>query len=640
MNLKENNCELSLYCGGKGRGIENLKEDLERVSNGKKITNTLNERDYITYFLRNETEEDFNQIRYFFIEKRDLIFKHPSLDECIYLKFTNKLLVDYPIEFNNIANNISENLDIKGIELLPHQQKIYELIANNNINNGYALFMEMGTGKTFVAIAVIIKHLKEKLKFNKNTTFKTLVVGPKDALTSWKIQLKKLFKENKVVVDNVTYPINIIEVSGTPDIRRTKLSEKYTGLNIYLLSCDSCNKTFSGNKKYIDIIKTFDMCICDESQFMKNPYSQRAEIMHIIGDILESKPKLILTGTPICNNPMDLWSQLRFLNLSNVENDFESFKNKHLYTLYGGKIYRNIYEFIKGVSNNTYFMDKESVMKDMEESEEQEIDIEFSEEELTEYKKIQNSWKDEDIVIPIKDDIKIKNIISKKLDDIEQKIEDFKEDNYIKLKIKNILTQYIRLQQFTGGYLKSINSDKYELVASAKLNSLIKVINNILAKGDEEKVVIFVQYRHELNNICNELMKRNIEFETFTSDKSIEEREIAVNNFQDKRENRIFISQLKCGCRGITLTSSRNMIYYSMNFSYNDYAQSKARIFRIGQKKKCRYYYLIYKDTIDSYIHQSVKYKGDMAKILSQQWKVILDVEDKEIKNIYESKLQ
>lgn len=621
-------CKFYLSKGGQGIGVKRLKADMDRLNYNRKVDIIKRGREFILYELEYNTETDKKQVKEIFLDKKSIMYKCDELDEKTYIKFKDEVIKPYAIELNKsfIKNH---SLELNNQKLLKHQQHIYNLVCENE-KKSFALFMEMGTGKTFVSIALLIKYYLDSKKGN----FKVLIVGPKDAITSWIIEVKKVFEviEDRLyaTVKNDKIPVNIFKVYGNVNKRREILNTSCDGINLYLISCDSIYNTITNGDNEKNIISEFDMCIADESQFMKTYNSKRSYAMHQIGDLLMGKPKLILSGTPISNEPMELWSQFRFLDSERVGNYFEWFKSQYMYSVYGNTIYKGLQSFISDLSDITYYMDKENVMKVMEKPEDINIMIDFSED-LEEYNKIKKSndnyfFKDKQeslIKIRLKQEIdkNIKESLIDKCGNDDNEI--FEKDKSINIRVKNVLAQYIKLQQFTGGFLRSERDNVYRSVSNLKMNKMEQVIDSIIKSGQNEKVVIFAQFRHELEHISDRLKEKDISHIVFRAEDDLNTREEKVDEFQNNNKYKIFLAQLKCGCRGITLTKARNMIYYSINFSYSDYSQSRARIFRIGQENKCRYFNLICKGTIDEYILNAVKYKEDMAKVLSEQWRVI-----------------
>ena len=79
---------------------------------------------------------------------------------------------------------------------------------------------------------------------------------------------------------------------------------------------------------------------------------------------------------------------------------------------------------------------------------------------------------------------------------------------------------------------------------------------------------------------------------------------------------------------GLTLTAANVAVFYSLDFSYANYEQSRARIHRIGQTEKCLYIHLIGKGTVDEKILHALKHKGDIANLMVDNWRQMLNGQD------------
>jgi SNF2 family DNA or RNA helicase len=94
-----------------------------------------------------------------------------------------------------------------------------------------------------------------------------------------------------------------------------------------------------------------------------------------------------------------------------------------------------------------------------------------------------------------------------------------------------------------------------------------------------------------------------------------------VDQFQEDPNTSTIIIQIQTGGLGITLTSAATAIFYSMNFSYADYEQAKARIHRIGQTRSVNYIHLIAEGTVDEDILYAVQHKKDVATLVVDKLK-------------------
>ena len=97
-----------------------------------------------------------------------------------------------------------------------------------------------------------------------------------------------------------------------------------------------------------------------------------------------------------------------------------------------------------------------------------------------------------------------------------------------------------------------------------------------------------------------------------------------MQKFQTDPEVKVFVGQLQTTGMGLTLTAASVAVFYSLDFSYANYEQSRARIHRIGQKDKCLYSHLVCKNTVDEKIMAALQKKGDIAKLMVDDWRTLL----------------
>ena len=94
----------------------------------------------------------------------------------------------------------------------------------------------------------------------------------------------------------------------------------------------------------------------------------------------------------------------------------------------------------------------------------------------------------------------------------------------------------------------------------------------------------------------------------------VKDRETPVYEFQNNPDIKIFIGNIQTASVGLTLTAASDCIFYSETYTWGDADQSRARIYRIGQKHPCRYYHLIAPCTIDELIYKNFIEKTDLIE--------------------------
>ena len=333
-----------------------------------------------------------------------------------------------------------------------------------------------------------------------------------------------------------------------------------------------------------------DLVICDESQRIKTHDAAQSKQLHRLGDM--AKYKLILSGTPVQNNAVDIFSQYRFLDPTVFGNNFYSFRNR--YCIMGGfnnrQIigYRSMDELIRKEYSIAYRVTKEDAL-DLPEQVFKTVQLEFEPKE-------------------------------KKLYD------QLKKDSFAELEgggqitATTVLTKLLRLQQLTGGFLVADEADKPKLVSEAKINALEDIIEDYVI-GEGKKLVIFARFRAELDIIEKLIQKKKLKYGMIYGDIPQDDRGDIVKDFQENPDTKIFLAQIDTAGLGITLTAASTCVYYSVNWNYAAYSQSLARIHRIGQRNNCTYIHLVVKGTVDEKVLKALEAKEELAKTVVDSWK-------------------
>lgn len=433
----------------------------------------------------------------------------------------------------------------------------------------------MGCGKTLNAIAV----LGAAYQLGKIST--CLIVAPTSVCSVW----PKEFGEY------AAFPYHVAVLLGTKEKRlealRSLETYPFKALKVAVINYESVWR-----EGIIEAIKNWkpDFIICDESQRIKEPRAKQSKAMHELGDL--ARYKMILSGTPIQNNAVDLFSQYRFLDSSVFGTNFYAFRNR--YAIMGGfdhrQIigYKNLDDIVKREHSIAYRVTKEEALDLPEQT--------F----LTRY--IELTGKDRDLYQKIKRD-------------------GFAElEHGGQITAPTILAKLLRLQQFTGGFIQADEKEKPQFVYSGKINALDDILEDyVISSG--KKLVVFCRFRPEIDLISDHLKKRGIRFCSIYGDIKIEDRGAIVEDFQKNPATKVFLAQIDTAGLGITLTAADTAVYYSENFNYAAYSQSLSRIHRIGQRNTCTYIHLVVEHSIDETILKALSKKEDLAKTVVDGWK-------------------
>jgi len=435
----------------------------------------------------------------------------------------------------------------------------------------FALLMEQGTGKTITCLCTL-GH-----RFLEGKVQRALVVAPKSALRVWRNQLVKHLRA-KVI------PLKIATLGGKIKVEEKKqiLKEWKSShhLQVVILNYDSARLMEKEIKKWKPHV-----IILDESQKIKNPESKRSRVFHRLGPI--ARYRNILTGIPIPESPLDFWSQYKFLQPKIFGKRYPKFRNRYARkTGFGGHKWKvksyKLKELARKAHRIAYRITKEEAL-DLPEWVDQELycDLEGKAERV--YQQMEY-----EAVVTILSDIPITAPI--------------------------VLTQQLRLQQITGGFLPDEEGEMM-FFGSSKLDLLKELLEDL----PQKKIVIFARFIAELDAIANVVRKSGRTVEIIKG-KTKNADDIRAD-FQDKKHPQVLVCQISTGGIAVDLYAAGYVIYYSMTFSYDDYHQSRARVHRIGQESKGTYIHLLAEGTVDEDVLQAVREKRSLADLVLEKYR-------------------
>ena len=330
-----------------------------------------------------------------------------------------------------------------------------------------------------------------------------------------------------------------------------------------------------------------DLIIADEGHKIKTHNISASKAMHRLG--ARARYRLLLTGTPVTNKAIDVFSQYKFLNPAIFGQSFYAFRNK--------------YFDMVGYGNHTPVLKKSM------------------ERELTEkiHSIAYRATKAECLDLPETTDIIRKVELEPQAMLLYRNLV---KDSYAELSegevtITNVLTKLLRLSQLTGGFLGSDDCSKAEQVSTAKLKVLEDIIDSALEEN--KKLVVIARFIPEINAICRMLDKKGVRYSLLTG--SVKDRDEQVAQFQNYPDVPVFVGQIATAGLGITLTAASTMVFYSLDYSMSNFEQTKARIHRAGQRMPCTYIYLTASGTVDEKVLKALKNKANLAKSLVDDYR-------------------
>lgn len=424
-------------------------------------------------------------------------------------------------------------------ELRPYQRAGYNWLRFlNEYKLGGCLADDMGLGKTVQTLTML---LAEK-EAGAGTS---LLIMPTSLIYNWEMEASKFTPELKI--------LNYTGTLRNKDITRF---EKYdlilTSYGITRLDVEQLQKFY------------FNYIILDESQVIKNPISNIAKAVRE----LKSRQKLVLTGTPIENTTLDLWSQMSFINpgilgsQTYFRNEFQNPIEKKADELRSKKLGMIIKPFILR-------RHKSQVATELPEKVE---NIQYSvmtPEQEKHYEEVKTYYRE-----------KIFKLIEE---------EGLGSSRFM------ILEGLTKLRQIAN-HPKMINQD-YE-GDSGKLEDVTHMLQN--AMGDGHKILIFSQFVKHLDLVKNYLKENNIDYAYL--DGSSMDRKEQVERFTKDSNLKIFLISIKAGGLGLNLTEADYVFILDPWWNPAVEAQAVDRAHRIGQKKKVFTYKFITRNTVEEKI--------------------------------------
>ncbi len=385
---------------------------------------------------------------------------------------------------------------------------------------------------------------------------KILVFCPASLKYSWEAEIKKWAPNETVVV-----------VDGFP-ANRKKLwrgNEKWVIANYELILRD-----------FHDIMAV-NWCsiVCDEATRISNSTTKTARLIKV----LNCKRKIALTGTPISNTPLDIYSIIDWI-APHYFGNFYQFKEKYCeieprFNRVTG--YKNLGELAAKVNRFLLRRTKEEVLKDFPPKVVEDIVFDLNDREKEFYKAIKS-----------------------------QILEELKGTEFNKITLGIIPVKMLRLKQATN-HPKLLGKEDLE---PTKLETLMEILRPIVASG--EKTIIFSQFA-EMAKILAYRLERDTPI--IYGEVPTEERQRIVEKFNTDPAAK-FLVMTEAGAYGLNLQGASYVIHYDLPWSVAKLQQREDRAHRIGQTKPVTVYNLIAKNTIDEYV----------AKVLHKKQKTSVEI--------------
>jgi len=491
-----------------------------------------------------------------FLKLLDVITPPNSFDNHIEISKGKGVFLDSYLEDNKIRyikgkKELKEVRDkIKDIEKLSFKEPVdlegtlreYQKVGYNwfrtldYLGLGGILGDEMGLGKTIQAITFILASKGGK----------TLIVAPTSLIYNWVSEFEKFAPRLKVAA-----------VNGVKDLRDEIIKN--------IENFDVLITTYNLLKRDIDSYKLleFNYCIIDEAQSIKNPNSQNA----IAVKEIVAKTRFALSGTPIENSVMDLWSIFDFIMPGYLYDEKMFSVRYHKKLKASPEILEDLNRLIKPFILRRR---KKDVLKELPDKIEKTLMVNLEEDQKKVYKTYANHAME---------------LIKKKVTNDEFKNSKIEILSYI-TKLRQIcLDPTVLLNDYSGG--------------SAKIEAVVEHLHKSIE--EQHRVLVFSQFTSVLKNIQKRLKSEGITFSYLDGSVPSEKRMNLVKAFNEG-DNSVFLISLKAGGTGLNLTSADVVIHFDPWWNPAVEEQATDRAHRIGQKNVVSVIKIIAKGTIEEKI--------------------------------------
>ena len=457
----------------------------------------------------------------------------------------------------DIAYDIPELPDLT----VPHNLKIqpypYQL---KGIARGFQLkrFMncdEPGLGKTLQSIATI----------NLADAFPCLVVCPSSLKINWLREWEKFTDKKAMIL--------------TDKVRDTWTFFFQTGMHqVFIVNYESLKKYFVQRIKkaegwtlrdveFRNSINLFKSVIIDESHRCKSASTQQAKFCK---GICTGKEWVIeLTGTPVVNRPKDLIPQLAILDRMNDFGGYKPFVDRYCS---GQREASNLRELNFNLWKYCMFRrEKSLVLTDLPDKIRQVNTCE-----ITNRKEYMDA--ERDLIMYL------------------QKYKDADDDKIAKAMRGEVMVRINILRQIS---------------ARGKVRDVIEFVKDFRENG--KKIILFCS----LHEVVDQLKRYFPTAVSVTGRDSQDEKQRAVDAFQNNPKADIIICSIKAAGVGLTLTASSNVAFVEFPWTYADCCQCEDRAHRIGQKDSVTCYYFLGRRTIDEKVYRIIQEKKNIANAVT-----------------------
>ncbi len=498
------------------------------------------------------------------------------------------------LDADNIPHfEIPEGLKADLRDYQHHGYNWMRFLIDNKI--GALLADDMGLGKTVQTLA-IIEHLSQQQRQQVAASAgkgsaadaaamaakkPVLILAPKSLLHNWKAEAEKFTPGLKVLV-----------YAG---IGRHKLLKEFPKYDVIVTSYGTMRLDAEKLEAY-----EFVCLVLDESQAIKNPASLTARNLQRI----KASHRIALTGTPIENTLLDIWSQMHFLN-PGLLGSYGYFDKQFIRPIEKKADQKKSEELRRILEPFILRRTKKQVAKELPEKIEKIHFCEMSEEQAALYEKVKSQYRNE-----ILGHVQEMGIARSKL---------------------KILNGLMHLRQLA---LNPVLKDQEFEGRSGKDEEIRHMLRRAI-DGDH-KVLVFSQFVSYLSVFKEMLDDDGIPYAYLDGSTDLNQRKNEIDKFQNDPSIKVFLLSLRAGNSGINLTAADYVFLADPWWNPFTMKQAEDRAHRIGQDKTVFSYSFITRGTIEEKILLLQKRKTELAgSIIPDEENFFSSLDEKELEELF-----
>ncbi len=448
----------------------------------------------------------------------------------------------------------------------------------------YALFWEQGTGKTKPTIDTA-GHLFERGEIDT-----LLVLAPNGVHLNWLTDELPKHMPDALLESSYRFGWQSKRATTKKHQRAAEGALKHRGLVVVAMAYDAI--VTARGKAFAKALLTKRKCfyVLDESARIKTPGAKRTKTVVASGK--HAAYRRILTGTPISNNPFDVYSQMRFL-------DPDFWKPHGLGSFEAFKTFFGVWE--EGYNGKTD--QRYKVLSHFR-------NLELLKRMLQEHSS--RVTKDDVLDLPPKLYSKRYHDLTPEQGRLYRELRDEFETELLNgdvIEVPLALVRLLRLQQVVCGYIPSEDGERMHRISESnpRADLLADVLEDI-----PHAAIIWARFKLDIDLIMDVVGDRGVRYDGQVED---DDRLKAKQAFQNG-DAQFFVATPDTAGEGLTLTQARTVIYYSNGFKLSARLQSEDRAHRIGQEHPVQYIDFVAPDTVDEHIVEALRNKQQIASLV------------------------